>query len=74
MKKGKYRFTILDLGVGEWSDLHSGRSTVGESVPRVHWIGGSVGPRAGLDLCRESNLGRQARRYTHWAISATDIL
>jgi hypothetical protein len=34
---------------GEWSASYPGRFTPGERSPGTHWIGGSVGPRAGLD-------------------------
>jgi hypothetical protein len=37
------------LAVGEWSASRHGRFTPGEKVPGTHWIGGWVGPRAGLD-------------------------
>jgi hypothetical protein len=51
----------------------------GERFPDTHWIGGWMGSKAGLDsvkyrkisfLCRESNTGCAARRYTDWAIPA----
>jgi hypothetical protein len=57
--------------------LHApGALPPGERAPGSHWIGGWIGPRAGLDAvekrkslhCRESNPGRPARRYTDWAI------
>jgi hypothetical protein len=53
-----------------------------ERTPGTHWIGGWVGPKAGLDtedrilcLCRRSNLDRsvvqfEARHYTDWAARA----
>jgi hypothetical protein len=34
---------------GEWSASRPGRFTPGERAPGTHWIGGWVGPRAGLD-------------------------
>jgi hypothetical protein len=34
---------------GEWSDSRPGRFMPGERVPGTHWIGGWVGPGAGLD-------------------------
>jgi hypothetical protein len=37
------------LAGGEWSALRFGRFTPGEGAPDTHWIGGWVGPRAGLD-------------------------
>jgi hypothetical protein len=33
----------------EWSDSHPCRFAPEERVPGTHWIGGWVGPRAGLD-------------------------
>jgi hypothetical protein len=50
--------------VGGWSASRPGRFTPGERAPGTHWIGGWVGPRAGLDTivkrkifgpCQESN-------------------
>jgi hypothetical protein len=41
-------FTSALVG-GEWSALRPGRFTPGEKAPDTHWIGGWVGPRAGLD-------------------------
>jgi hypothetical protein len=38
-------FLTSALVLGEWSASRPGRCTTGES----HWIGGWVGPRAGLD-------------------------
>jgi hypothetical protein len=56
------------LDGGEWSASRPGRTLPpGERNPGTHWIGGWVGPRAGLDagairkilcLCRGSNLDR----------------
>jgi hypothetical protein len=55
-------FLTSALDVGEWSGTRPSRFT-----PGMHWIGGCVGPRAGLDVekkkknsyhCRESNPGR----------------
>jgi hypothetical protein len=37
------------LAGGEWSVSRHGRFTPGERAPGTHWIGGWVGPRAGLD-------------------------
>jgi hypothetical protein len=34
---------------GEWSTLRPSRFTPGDRAPGTHWIGGWVGPRAGLD-------------------------
>jgi hypothetical protein len=41
---------ILDLGTRcEWSASRPGGFTPRERAPSTHWIGGWVGPRAGLD-------------------------
>jgi hypothetical protein len=37
------------LKKGDWSASHPCRFTPGERAPSTHWIGGWVGPRAGLD-------------------------
>jgi hypothetical protein len=37
------------LDGGEWSASQTGRFTPRERDPGTHWIGGSVGSRAGLD-------------------------
>jgi hypothetical protein len=37
------------LDGGEWSASRPGRYTSRERAPGTHWIGGWVGPRAGLD-------------------------
>jgi hypothetical protein len=41
-------FLTSALVGGEWSASRPGRFTPGERVPGTHWIGGCVGPRAGL--------------------------
>jgi hypothetical protein len=42
---------IINFGTrwGEWSDLRPGSFNPRERAPGTHWIGGWVGPRAGLD-------------------------
>jgi hypothetical protein len=42
---------FLDLGIvgGEWSASRPCCFTPGKRAPGTHWIGGWVGPRAGLD-------------------------
>jgi hypothetical protein len=54
----------------KWSASLPGRFTHRERTPGTHWIGGWVGPRAGLDTvskrkiltsCRDSNLEHPAR-------------
>jgi hypothetical protein len=66
--------SILDGG--EWSASHFGLFTPQGKIPGTHWIGGRVGPRAGLDTVskrkisgsrREPNPGVQSvvSRYTN---------
>jgi hypothetical protein len=60
-------FLTLTLDGVEWS-----ASRPRERAPSIHWIGGRVGPRVGLDdverrkilHCRESNPSPPARHYT----------
>jgi hypothetical protein len=82
--------SFLDLGTdgGEWSASRSGHFIPRERVPGIHWIGGWVGSRAGLDVvmkrnilspCRESNprtpiVQPVPSRYTDWVITALVIL
>jgi hypothetical protein len=44
-----HAFLTSALDGGEWSASHHGRFTPRERAPGTHWIGGWVGPRAGLD-------------------------
>jgi hypothetical protein len=47
-----YRFTFFltsALVRGEWSASRLSRFTPVERAPGTHWMGGWVGPRAGLD-------------------------
>jgi hypothetical protein len=65
-------FLTSALVGSEWSASRLGRFAPGEIAPGTHWIGGWMGPRIGLEavqkrkilLCRESNPGRPARRYS----------
>jgi hypothetical protein len=43
------RILISALDGGEWSASHPGSFTRRERAPGTHWIGGWVGPKAGLD-------------------------
>jgi hypothetical protein len=74
-------FLTSTLVGGEWSASCPGRFTPEERAPGTHWIGGWVGPRAGLDDVemrkffphRDSNSGLSvvqpvASRYTDCAI------
>jgi hypothetical protein len=76
-------FLTSALVVGEWAASHPDRVTPGERATGTHWIGGWVGPRAGLDKVEkrkflpvlESNsdpsvIQPVASRYTDWAIPA----
>jgi hypothetical protein len=38
---------------GKWSVSFPGSFTAGEKAPGTHWIGGWVGPRAGLDAAEK---------------------
>jgi hypothetical protein len=42
-------FLTSALVRGEWSASRPSRFTPGERASGTHWIGGCVGPRAGLD-------------------------
>jgi hypothetical protein len=42
-------FLTSALAGSEWSASRPGRLTPGERAHGTHWIGGWVGPRAGLD-------------------------
>jgi hypothetical protein len=46
----KSTFFSISVLVGvEWLSSRPARFIPGEKVPVTHWIGGRVGPRAGLD-------------------------
>jgi hypothetical protein len=61
-------FLTSALDGGEWSASRTCHFTPGEKAPGTHWIGGHVGPRAGLDAVEKrkilhfwkSNLGCSA--------------
>jgi hypothetical protein len=42
-------FLTWALAGGEWSASLPGRFTSGEVAPGIHWIGGWVDPRVGMD-------------------------
>jgi hypothetical protein len=74
MAEWRYSSTILDLGT-RWKRVVSFKPRPlyppGGICTGTHWIGGVVGPRAGLDAverkilpCRELNPGHPARSYT----------
>jgi hypothetical protein len=74
-----YSFLTSALDRGEWSASCPGRALLpGERTTGIHWTGGWVGPRAGLDagarrktlcLCRVSNPGRPVRRQSLYCLS-----
>jgi len=49
----KHYTEAMELHWGEWSASCSGCFTSGERAPGTHWIGGSVGLRAILDMVTE---------------------
>jgi hypothetical protein len=76
-----HAFSTSALGEGEWSAWRSGRFISREGAPGTHWIGGWVGPRAGLGVmvktkspsrCWDWNPDHPARSPAlyHWAIPA----
>jgi hypothetical protein len=56
------------LDGGEWSALLPGRFTHGERNPGTHWIGGWVGPRAGLNT-----VTRAKRHFSAYAENRTPV-
>jgi hypothetical protein len=44
-----HAFLTSAVDGSEWSASRPGRFTLRERTPDTHWIGGYVGPRAGLD-------------------------
>jgi hypothetical protein len=71
-------FLTSALVGGEWSASRPGHFTPGERASGAHWIGGWVGPRAGLDDMENENscpireprpLGRPARSQSLYHLS-----
>jgi hypothetical protein len=73
-------FLTSALAGGEWSVSRPGRFTPGERAPGTHWVGGWVGPRAGLDDVEKRKfltlprlelrpLGRPARSQSLYRLS-----
>jgi hypothetical protein len=71
-------FLASTVARGEWSASLPGRFTPREEALSTHWIGGRVGPTAGLDKLKKWKFlpqpglelrpfGRSASRYTHCA-------
>jgi hypothetical protein len=73
---GKYK-QQHDIAGGEWSASRPCRFTPGERAPGTHWIGGWVGPRAGLDdvegRLELRPLGRPARSQSLYRLSHNNI-
>jgi hypothetical protein len=89
MGEWMYRSTFSrprQLVEAEWSVSRPGRFTPGEREPGTHWIGGWVGPRAGLEdvektkflilpglELRSSVVQPVASCYTDYAIPTEDV-
>jgi hypothetical protein len=54
---------------GEWAASHPGRFTPRERTPGTFWIGGWLGPRAGLDTVVEKKFLARTRTPDHPARS-----
>jgi hypothetical protein len=54
----RYSYTILNLSSngGKWIAFHSYPFTAWEILPGTHWVGGWVGPRAGLDVMEKHKM------------------
>jgi hypothetical protein len=55
MEEMRYISTSVLHG-GKWSASRQDRYNPGERVPDTHWIGGRVGPRAGLGEVAKKNI------------------
>jgi hypothetical protein len=51
-----HEFLTLALDGGEWPVLHPGHFTPGVKTPITHWIGGWVGPKAGLHMVAKEKI------------------
>jgi hypothetical protein len=56
-------FLTSALDGGEWSASHPGRFTPRERAPGTHWIGGWMGPRAGLDAVVNRKIPSPCRNW-----------
>jgi len=54
----------------EWSATRPGRFIPWERVHGTHWIGGWVGPRAGLDLAAKKEKSLPLPAIDPWSFSA----
>jgi hypothetical protein len=59
-----HAFLTLALDGDEWSASHPEHFTPKERAPSTHWIGGWVGPRAGMDIVVNRKIPALARNYT----------
>jgi hypothetical protein len=55
-------FLVSALDGSEWSVQRSGRFTSGERAHGIHWIGGWVGLRTGLDAVEKKSLNPAGNR------------
>jgi hypothetical protein len=55
-------FLTSALAEGEWSASRPGRFTPGERAPSIHWIGGWVSPRSGLDAMKKKEISCRNRK------------
>jgi hypothetical protein len=78
-----HAFLTPALDGGEWSASRPGRFTPREIAHDTHWIGGWVGPRAGLDAMVKRKFPVSAATRTpdhparslalyHWAIPTSE--
>jgi hypothetical protein len=56
-------FLTSALVGGDWSSSRPGPFTPGERAPGTHWIGGWVGPRAGLDDVKKRKILSLSLRF-----------
>jgi hypothetical protein len=65
------RFLTSALDGGEWSASGTSRFTTGEIAPGTHWIGGWVGPKAGLDAVKNRIYCHAGNRTRIWYLEKT---